>query len=115
MDTLRVKTEWDGQVLIARVLCESITNFDTAPLESELKTAGQQSLWRLALDLSAVQLMGSCGLGLLLTIRKEATASKGRVVLFGVNPEIMGTLKVTKLDTLLTIAKDRKAAVASLT
>lgn len=113
METTRVKSEREGDVVIAAVLCENITPFDTQPLEQELSQAGVQSAWKLAIDLSQVQLMGSSGLGLFVTLRKQAKAAGGNCILFGVNPEIMGMLKVTRLDTLLTLAKDRKSAIAA--
>jgi anti-sigma B factor antagonist len=113
METTRVKSERVGEVVIASVLCENITPFDSQPLELELTNAGVGCAWKLAVDLAPVQLMGSSGLGLLVSLRKKAKAAGGSCVIFGVNPEIMGMLKVTKLDTLLTIAPDRKSALAA--
>lgn len=117
-DTLRVKVEEVGsspsQGAIVIVLLESVTDFDLSALEGDLRTAATSHGWKLAVDMSRVMLLGSAGLGLLLNIRKEATNQKGKFVLFGLSPELMGVMKATKLNTLLTIVKDPKAAVAAL-
>ncbi len=118
-DTLRIKVEQVDDTpengAIAIIQLESVTDFDLSALEGDLRTAATAHSWKLAVDMSRVMLLGSAGLGLLLNIRKEATNHKGKFVLFGLSPELMGVMKATKLNTLLTIVKDRKAAIAALT
>lgn len=117
-DTLRVKVESIGATpehgAIATVLLESVTDFDLSALEADIRAAGTSHGWKVAVDMSKVLLLGSAGLGLLLNLRKDATAHKGKFVLFGLSDDLMGVMKATKLNTLLTILKDRKAAIAAL-
>ena len=117
-DTLRVKVEEVGatptQGAIVIIQLESVTDYDLTALEGDLRAAASTHGWRLAVDMSRVMLLGSAGLGLLLNIRKESTNQKGKFALFGLSPELMGVMKATKLNTLLTIVKDRKAAIAAI-
>lgn len=112
-ESLRLKTGLEGDVMIAQVLCENITHFETTALEQELTAAGQQGRWKLAIDLSQVQLVGSAGLGLFIAVNKLAKTGGGKMVLFAMNQEIYSSLKVTRLTSLFTIVKDKPAAIAA--
>jgi len=114
-DTLRVKTEkLETGGVIATVLLESVTDFDLTPLAGDLRDSLTIGKGKLGLDMSTVILLGSAGLGLLINLRKEAMAMKGKFVMYGLSEEMMGVLKATKLNTLLTIVKDRKDAITAL-
>jgi anti-sigma B factor antagonist len=93
---------------------EKLTEFDTQPLTSEFDALAPKAQWRIAIDCSQLQLITSAGLGLLIQLRKKADASKGKLALFGLSPELLGLLKATKLNTLLPCAKDRASALAML-
>ncbi|MCQ2288637.1 MAG: STAS domain-containing protein [Muribaculaceae bacterium] len=54
----------------------------------------------IVIDLSQLEYISSSGIRLLLVIRK---ATKEKVALKGVHPEIMQILKVTKLDSMFNI------------
>jgi anti-anti-sigma factor len=112
-ETLRTKTGLEQDVMIAQVLCENITHFETTALEQELTAAGQQGRWKLAIDMTQVQLVGSAGLGLFISVNKSAKAGGGKMVLFGINQEIYNSMKVTRLTSLFTIVKDKKSAMGS--
>jgi anti-anti-sigma factor len=96
---------------------EKLTEFDTQALTTDIEAVAPKCSWKLALDMTNVALVTSAGLGWLIQIRKraetqQANGSKGKVVLFGLSPELLGLLKATKLLTLLPHAKDRSAAIA---
>ena len=99
---------------VAILRLEKLTEFDTQPLNTDLDAFAGKAAWRIALDCSQVQLITSAGLGWLLQQRKKADAAKGKLVLFGLSPELLGLLKATRLNTLLPCVKDRAAAIASL-
>jgi anti-anti-sigma regulatory factor len=114
-DTLRVKTEkLSTGGVVASVLLENVTDFDLTPLGGDLRDSMAAGGGKIAVDMSQVIILGSAGLGLLLNLLKEAVGQKGKFVLFGLSDDLVGVMKATKLNTLLTIVKDRKAAVAAL-
>lgn len=110
-DNARLVTEFDRGVVVATMRLEKITEFDVAALQSDLTLAARPHGFRLAIDMSQVLLMGSCGISLLLLLRKEAEASKGKLALFGLSDDLAGMLKITRLLPLFTICKERSAAV----
>jgi anti-anti-sigma factor len=67
-----------------------------------------------AVDLTQVEMMGSQALGMLINLRKEALANKGKVVLFGLNDDLQEMLKITRLSAIFTVAKDKSAAIAAM-
>lgn len=103
--------EKTDRALIASLLCEKVGQREAQILEAELKTAAPSRQWRLALDLTAVTVLASMGLGMLVTMHKECSAKGGRFAIFGLNGEISQLLKITHLERVLKIAADKDAAV----
>ena len=68
----------------------------------------------MVLDLSEVMLLASAGLGALLTINKACKAGGGSLAIFGTSDEIVGVLKITKLDKVLQIRTGRDAALKAV-
>ncbi len=114
MASTRIQTERAGTGAVATLLMPAITPFDLAPLEHDLKQAAGESGWRMAVDLTQVEMMGSQALGVLINLRKETLANKGKLVLFGLNADLLEMLKITRLNALFTIARDKSAAVAAM-
>lgn len=99
---------------MATLLTPSISPFDLAPLEHDLKQAASQTAWRIAVDLTEVEMMGSQALGMLINLRKDTLANKGKLVLFGLSDDLQEMLKITRLSALFTIVKDKAAAIAAM-
>jgi anti-anti-sigma factor len=57
----------------------------------------------LVIDLAAVELVDTTGLGVLLSAHRRATRSGGRVVLRGVTPPLQRLLRVTRLHRILAL------------
>lgn len=106
-----IRTELAEGVLVAHVECGKITDFEKEGLLSDIHAGTKDFGWRLVLNLAQVELVGSSGLGLFVSLRKEAEAHKGRLVICNISPEIMGSLKVTKLDKLFRFAGSVEEAV----
>ena len=66
------------------------------------------------LDLGGVTFGDSAFFSSLLFWREEMTKRGGKLVLFGLRPELLSTLRILTLDRVLTIRPDREAAVAGL-
>ena len=78
--------------------------------EIEQAITGQNNQ-RVVLDFSAVELMSSETLGLLIRLYRDLAESGGRIVLCGVREPIQKVLAVTRLDQLFRIAPNIEAAL----
>jgi anti-anti-sigma factor len=107
--------ERDGVMLVH--LCHTPV-LDTTVVQAlgrelyDLVDCGQKP--RVVLDLAGVRFIASQGLGLLLTMRRKAEKSATRLLLAGVQPELMRVLRVTGLDKLLPVFPTADEAIASL-
>ncbi len=66
------------------------------------------------LDLGGVTFGDSAFFSSLLFWREEMTKRGGRLVLFGLRPELQSTMRILTLDRLLILKPDQAAALASL-
>lgn len=106
-----ISIETRDAVTIGRIACPTVGEREAPIIKSEALAAAQSTKARLALDFSAVTMMGSLALGTLVTISKDSKAAGGKLVLFGLNKNLADVLKMSRLDKLLAIAKDEDAAV----
>ncbi len=113
-DTSHAKLDTAAGVLIARVLCEKMSEYEAGVLEKDLGEAARNHQWKLGLDMTNVQLVASVGLGTLVSLNRSAKSNKGKLVLFNLHPNIRQVLRITRLDTGLSIAENEEAAVKSL-
>ncbi len=100
-------TEPAGKGILAEILCEQIGERETQILQEELAAAAEPVGWR-------VTFLPSSGLGMLVAIHNSAKASKGKVAVFGVSDDLHKMLKITHLDKLFAIKKDRAAAIKAV-
>ncbi|MFB0987097.1 MAG: STAS domain-containing protein [Phycisphaerales bacterium] len=97
-------------VLLVKPAGPSIGQREAPIIEQEvlpyLEEMGK-SLDHLVVDLSAVTFMSSMGLGMCISFRNKAAASKSDSILFGVCKELLGLLSMMKIEKLYKIAKDQ--------
>lgn len=106
--------ETTDRAVVGIVRTEKVGGREAQILETELRKAAPARQWRLVIDLSDVTLLASMGLGLLVTLHKEASNNGGRVAICGLRPEIVQLLKVTHLERVLKIYADRDAALKAV-
>lgn len=106
-----VRIERVGGVALAEVLREKITEHENQPVFAELAAAAASSGHRLAVDLAGVGMLSSAGLGGMITLHKTCAGSGGKLVVFGIQDQILDLLKLTHLNKLLHVADSREAAV----
>ncbi len=70
------------------------------------------SMPRIIVDLSCLDLIASLLLARLLTLQKRVQATAGRLVLCGMHQVVREAFSYSKLDTLFEISSDREAAFA---
>lgn len=98
-------------VVVATIKCEKIGEYEATVLQTELTDFVKGFGWKVALDFAQVQLLASVGLGLLVTVNKQCKSNKGKLALFNLNDNLMTLLRITKLNTGLTISKSQEEAV----
>ncbi|MCE9634233.1 MAG: STAS domain-containing protein [Planctomycetes bacterium] len=68
---------------------------------------------RFVIDLSAVNVMDSCGLSVLIGLRKVVSAAGGRMVVVATSPILLRLFTITRLDGVFEIVRDEAAAAAA--
>jgi len=106
-----VQIEQNGSLAEARILVSSVGEREAGVLKEELVVAARASSGALVLDMTDVKVLGSVGLGMMVTVTNECRGLGGALVVFGINPQLMQMIKLTKLDKFLKIKKDRVAAI----
>ena len=114
MDSTFVSTEIVSDRLIAHLKCEKIAERESAIISGELGSQAGKHAWKIALDMTEVMLLASVWLGALVTLNKNCKANSGKMVVFGLAAELFEVLKITRLDRVITIVKDRDAAIKAL-
>ena len=69
---------------------------------------------RLAIDMSRLEYISSAGLRVLLVVAKKVQQAKGKMVLFGLLPNVREVFSVSGFDKILAIQSDADAAVAAV-
>lgn len=78
-----------------------------------LDLVDNQARRKMLLDFSRVRLLSSTMLGVLLHMRKQLTAIKGRMVICGLRPELRRVFKVSKLEKLFEFYDKEEQALNS--
>jgi anti-anti-sigma factor len=103
-----------GRAAVAQVLREKVSEHEAEIVKNEALAAAAGSGHRLVIDLSEVRLLTSAGIGALIMIDRECRTKGGKVAIFGLTDELMGLLKMTKLDRVFAIRKDEAGAVIAV-
>ncbi|NJD19098.1 MAG: STAS domain-containing protein [Gemmatimonadetes bacterium] len=86
----------------------------SAPEFQEAALSDLQGGERLLLDLSGVPFVSSAGLRVLLLIHRQAHASKVRVALCGLNPDVRSSMSATGFLSFFTVRTSREEGLAAL-
>ncbi|HEX2837569.1 MAG TPA: STAS domain-containing protein [Phycisphaerales bacterium] len=117
-DSTRLTAVWDEtsgkRVMVVALLQEKITDFDIPALEAEFRSLLPTCGHRVAVDMGRVELLGSSGLAFLIWLKRQCAGAQGKAVFFGFSDEIMGMLKLTKLNTMLEIVAGKEEAVGAV-
>ena len=69
---------------------------------------------RFAVDVTRVTVMDSCGLSVLISMKKLVEGESARMSLFGLSPMIQRLFEITKLEQVFDIRADEQACLAAL-
>ncbi len=113
-----VKDSLDGTVSVFRIKDAFLNYASSDGLMTTLKDLCRERTARGArafvVDLSAVTVMDSCGLSMLIAMKRTAGQSGARFTLFGLSPMVRRLFAITKLDNVFEIHDDERAALAAL-
>lgn len=109
-------TEFDDKGAVVRITVHKLDEFESKRLSEEfnayLSNSGNN---RIVMDYSDVEFVSSAGLGAMITMSKAVGNVEGKMILTGINDNVMQVLKLTRLDKLLkiekTMAKAQKIAL----
>lgn len=94
-------------------LSGEVDAFNAPELSAELERLADTGASRIVVDLSAVTLIDSSGLGALLGAYLRFRSGGAKIVLVAGPPEAMRSFEVTGLDRLFTVAPSLSAAMAT--
>lgn len=103
----------DG-VMVASIGCQSVREWQGTMIRPRLESALSRSEWKVALGLAGVTGISSAFIRDLMQLTDRAAAARGRLVLFGVAPEIASLFHVAGFDAKLLIAETREEAIDAI-
>ena len=114
---LSVKECADGAVAVVKLKDAFLNYASSEGLLTGLKDVCREKSARgvrgFAVDLSAVTVMDSCGLSMLIAMKKTAEAAGAKLSVFGLSPMVRRLFSVTKLEGVFRIRDDERSAVAA--
>lgn len=118
MATMRETTlctlEPTADALIVRLKGPALPEQEAKSIMTDIQTDAPDLGWRVALDMTGVKFIASAGIGALIGIHRACSDAGGQLVMFGVNEDIQGVFKVTKMNKFFVITKDETQALRKL-
>lgn len=114
LDSVHARAEGMPGYAAATVKTERIAEREGPILVTELSQAAKSRDHRIILDLAEVYLISSAGIGSLVQLHRACAADNGKLVLFGLNRELLELLRIGRLDRMFNIAKLREDAVEAV-
>ena len=108
-----VSTEEMGDVLVLRVDAVRLDSAVGAILRNAVSDK-LSSTKRFALDIAAVKLVDSGGLGSLVALLKNITNNQGKLVLVGMNKSVRMMFELSRMDRQFSLVEDMPKAVVVL-
>ncbi|MEO1585474.1 MAG: STAS domain-containing protein [Planctomycetota bacterium] len=109
-----IRSEPAGKAVNVTILSPQIGDREAQIISSEIEQAAGPAGWRIAIDMREVTFLASAGLGILVSAHNAARASKGKLAVYNIAPELLDMLKLTHLDKLFTIKSDQAAALKAV-
>jgi len=109
-----IETKNEGGILLVKPLSGRLDAGSAPAFKSRMVDYILQDNMYIAMDLSEVEFMDSSGLSVLLSTLKTI-GDRGRLVLFGISPNVARLFSITRLDRgVFEIHEDSKTAIQSL-
>ncbi len=102
-----------GEVVIVR-LAGRLDSSAAQPAEENFGRVLADGTPHLAIDLSKLEYISSAGLRILLLVAKKVREAQGRIVLFGLVPNVREVFSISGFDQIFSIEADAAGALASI-
>lgn len=106
-----VQISSEGNVGVVVITAPNLGSREAQVIKQDVIAYAPKVNHRIVLDFAHVTMMGSLALGLLVELSKQCKATGGVMALCNLNEDLRGILKMSHLDRLLTITKDRASAI----
>ena len=110
---MEIATEHLDSIVLVRVKGRLFSS-DAKAVEDGFAAALSAAVPHLAIDLTELDYISSAGLRVLLKLAKQVQRARGKVVLFGLRPNVREVFSITAFDRIFSIHSDRAAAVAAI-
>lgn len=111
-DKLYTTQTVDGVCVVAFQQSHILDAMTIERMSSSLKELiGSSETGRFVFDFARVTYLSSSALGMLIGLQRRVVHRQAFVKLAGINDEVMEVFRITKLDTVFDIYKDRDSAV----
>ncbi|MEM1072057.1 MAG: STAS domain-containing protein [Planctomycetota bacterium] len=108
------RSERVGDAVVVNILAAQIGDRESQIIQDEIASAAGPAGWRVAVDMADVTFLASAGLGALVSVHNQAKGAKGKLAVCNLAPDLLQMLKLTNLDKLFMIKKDRDAAIKAV-
>ncbi len=113
-DTMRFNSTTDTGCLVISVTTQNVGEYEAGVILPGVREQAPNTAWKIALNLEEVKLLASAGIGMIISLHNEAKAAGGRLVVYGINDQIMTMLKMCKMHKFFTIVPDHSKAISKL-
>jgi anti-anti-sigma factor len=110
---MEMTQERDGNVVVVK----AVGRLDSAAVktaEDGFDAAIGRTAPHLVVDMSGLEYISSAGLRVLLMLAKKVQTTKGKLALYGLQPNVKAVFAVSGFDTILSVQADRAAALAAV-
>jgi stage II sporulation protein AA (anti-sigma F factor antagonist) len=110
---MEIATEHLESIVLVRIKGRCYSS-DADVVEDGLATVLGGGAPHLAVDMTELDYISSAGLRVLLKLAKQIQSGKGKVVLFGLRPNVREVFSISAFDRIFSIHNDRATAVAAI-
>ena len=104
----------DGAV-VAEVVTHSLSEYESKLVQHDvMEVVASSGSRHIVLDCAKVSFLASAGIGMMIAMRKHCLEQGGKLVVCGLGKEILEAMRLTRVDKLLQIERDRAAAMGNL-
>jgi len=105
-----VSTTVEGGVLIANITTNSLSQYEAGVVETEIVKEAPRTNWRIILNFEPVQFLASAGIGMIISLHRQAKSHSGAIVVCNLANDIHEVMKMTRVDRLFPIVDSLEAA-----
>ena len=108
---MNIQIKNSGQEIETVALQGDLDFHTSQELRTELSKLSERKAAKVLIDLKKVSYIDSSGLAAFIELFQQMKRYSGKLVLFGLAPEVRGVFEIAHLDSILKLAQDEKEAL----